>query len=125
LFTQLDERLAMNLHQPSGLTPERLQIFIAGLSGMAPDEVRKAKLLFIRNEIAQLRAMKTNHAGLAVAQGCFAIIPLFWPVLWAQRSGMRAALTMQTEQIQNALSVWREDLGVEAIFLESELAKLL
>jgi len=108
----------------SGLTPERLQLFIAGLSGMAPDEVRKAKLLFIKNEISQLRAIKTSFAGFGVAQGCFAIVPIFWPVLWAQRSGMKAALTMQSEQIRNALSVWKNDLGADGLQLEQELQAL-
>jgi hypothetical protein len=100
-------------------------MFIAGLSGMAPDEVRKAKLLFIRNEISQLRALKTSFAGFGVVQGCFAIIPIFWPILWAQRSGMKAAVTLHSEQIRNALSVWGEDLGADASALEAELSALL
>jgi hypothetical protein len=100
-------------------------MFIAGLSGMAPDEVRKAKSLFIRNEISQLRALKTTFAGFGVAQGCFAIIPLFWPILWAQRSGMKAAVTLHSEQIRNALLVWGEDLGADASALEAELSALL
>lgn len=113
------------MNQPAtGLTPERLQLFIAGLSGMAPDEVRKAKLLFIRNEISQLRALKTSFAGFGAAQGCFAIIPFFWPVLWAQRSGMKAALTLQIEQIRNALSVWKDDLGADSVQLEQDLRLL-
>lgn len=100
-------------------------MFIAGLSGMAPDEIRKAKLLFIRNEISQLKAIKASHAGFGVVQGCFAIIPIFWPILWAQRSSMNAAVTMHTEQIRNALLVWKEDLGPDAEVLEAELATLV
>jgi hypothetical protein len=38
---------------------------------------------------------------------------------------MNATLTMQAEQIRNALSVWREDLGRDAAALEAELAALL
>lgn len=108
----------------AGLTPERLQMFIAGLTGMAPDEVRKAKLLFIRNEIAQLRALKASYAGFSVAQGCFAIIPVFWPILWVQRSSMNAAVTMHVEQIRNALIVWGDDLGADTAALEQELTAL-
>jgi hypothetical protein len=108
----------------AGLTPEKLQLFIAGLSGLPTEEVRKAKLLFIKNEISQLRALKSSMAGFGVAQGCFAIIPIFWPILWAQRSGMNAAVTMQTEQIRNALAVWRDDLGSDAAELEFELNSL-
>ena len=120
---ELGKVFAMDLSQ-TGLTPEKLQLFIAGLSGLPADEVRKAKLLFIRNEISQLRALKTSMAGFGVAQGCFAIIPIFWPILWAQRSGMNAAVTMQTEQIRNALAVWRDDLGPDAAELERELSLL-
>lgn len=108
----------------TGLTPEKLQLFIAGLSGLSGDEVRKAKLLFIRNEMSQLKALNTTMAGFGVAQGCFALIPVFWPILWMQRSGMNAALTLQKDQIRNALSVWKDDLGSEGPQLEAELENL-
>ena len=111
--------------QQSGLTPEKLQMFIAGLSGMAPDEIRKAKLLFIRNEISQLRAIKTSFAGFSVVQGCFMIIPIFWPILWAQRSAMKASVRLHSEQVQNALYVWKDDLGADADLLEQELRSLI
>lgn len=104
-----------------GLTPENLQLFVAGLSGLDPEEVRKAKLLFVRNELSQLRAMKTSLTGLGTAQGCFSVIPIFWPIIKAQRSGMNAMLTLQKEQIQNALLVWRDDLGEDAWAIEREL----
>jgi hypothetical protein len=96
-------------------------MFVAGLSGLAADEVRKAKLLFLRNEISQLRALKQSFSGFGVAQGCFAVIPIFWPILRAQRSTMNAAVSMQAEQIRNAIAVWREDLGADAGQLEREL----
>lgn len=108
----------------TGLTPEKLQLFVAGLSGLDAEEVRKAKLLFIRNELSQLKAIKTNFAGFGVAQGCFAVIPIFWPILWAQRSSMNAALTLQKEQIENALSVWQSDLGEEGRQIARELQNL-
>ncbi len=108
----------------SGLTPEKLQLFIAGLSGLNDEEVRKAKLLFIRNELSQLKALKTSIAGFGVAQGCFAVMPFFWPILWAQRKFMDASLTLQKDQIRNALSVWREDLGDEGRQIQAELDAL-
>lgn len=83
----------MQSHQPTGLTPEKVQLFVAGLSGLSADEVRKAKLLLIRNELSQLRAPKKSLAGIAVAQGCFAIVPLFWPRSpYAQASPSRPKL---------------------------------
>jgi hypothetical protein len=111
-------------NQQTGLTPEKLQLFLAGLSGLSGDEVRKAKLLFIRNEVSQLKALKASMAGIGVAQAFFAIIPIFWPIFWAQRSGMNAALTLQKDQIRNALSVWRDDLGGDAKEIEMELDAL-
>lgn len=112
----------MNNHQfNQGLTPEKLQLFLAGLSGLNGDEVRKAKLLFIRNEVSQLKALKATVSGFGVAQGCFAIIPIFWPILWLQRTSMTAALTLQKDQILNALSVWGDDLGEDARAIGREL----
>lgn len=108
----------------SGLTPERLQLFLASLSGLNGDEVRKAKLLFLKNAISELKALQTSMAGFGVAQGCFAVIPVFWPILWAQRKAMNAAVTLQKDQVRNALSVWREDLGDEARRIEVELESM-
>lgn len=114
---------SMNPHQQGyqGLTPERLQLFAAGLSGMDPDEIRKAKLLFIKNEISQFKASLATMDGFMKLQGCFSLIPIFWPMLKAQRTTMKAAITMQIEQIQNAIDVWREDLGEDAAELEATL----
>jgi hypothetical protein len=38
---------------PDFLSPEKLQLFVAGLSGLAPEEVRKAKLLYVRDAISE------------------------------------------------------------------------
>ena len=114
----------MNFNSKQGLTPEKLQMFVAGLSGLSDDEVRKAKLLFLLNEVSELKAIKAKFAGFGVAQGCFAIIPFFWPVLWAQRKGMEAAITLQKEQVLNALAVWRDDLGDDARKIEMKVDSL-
>lgn len=114
----------MHPHQPNNLTPEKLQLFVAGLSGLNADEIRKAKLLFIRNEVSELKALKTSIQGFGTAQGCFAVIPIFWPVLKAQRTSMNAALTLKKDQIRNALLVWADDLGADRQAIESELDQL-
>jgi hypothetical protein len=114
----------MHQNTNNGLTPEKLQLFVAGLSGLNADEIRKAKLLFIRNELSELKALKTSMAGFGVAQGCLAIIPIFWPILWAQRKGMDAALTLQKDRIRNALLVWQDDLGDDRHQIEAELESL-
>lgn len=91
---------------------------------MNPDETRKAKLLFIRNELSQLKATKETFKGFGVAQWLFAIIPIFWPILYAQKKSMDAALTLQKDQIRNALAVWGDDLGKDRFTIEQELEAL-
>ena len=114
----------MDLNSRQGLTPERLQLFLAGLLGLKEDEVRKARLLFIKNELSELKAIGISIAGFGVAQGCFAIISVFWPILWAQRKSIDAAMTLQKEQVLNALTVWGDDLGDEARKIEVEIESL-
>jgi len=110
--------------QNQGLTPEKLQLFIAGLTGMSKEEAGKAKLLFIKNEIAEYRMLKTQHAAFWKMQGCFAIVPIFWPIMRGQKILLTTALDMHREQLQNAFDVWRGDLGHHAAELESQLREL-
>jgi hypothetical protein len=109
------------MNQPhDSLSPEKLQLFVAGLSGLAPDEVRKAKVLYIRNAISEYRAMSDSLAGFGVAQGCFSIIPIFWPIIAAQKRMMNAQLRLMKERVQNAIDVWRDDLRGERFELDGE-----
>jgi hypothetical protein len=106
--------------QPDFLSPEKLQLFIAGLSGLAPEEVRKAKVLYIRNAISEYRAMVASMQGFRTAQGCMSIVPLSWPVLGAQRRMMDAHLRLAKERIRNAIDVWRDDLRGERFDFDDE-----
>jgi hypothetical protein len=100
-------------HPADSLSPEKLQLFLAGLSGLPVDEIRKAKSLYLRNAISEYKAMEASLAGFGVAQGCLAIIPIFWPILYAQRRMLNAQRTLFQERIQNALDVWHDDLAGE------------
>lgn len=96
------------------LSQDRLQMFIAGLSGLAPGEIRKAKILYIRNSISEYKALKTSYGAAGLVQVFFMIIPVFWPILYLQRRAMRAEEKMFRERIENALEVWADDLqGVD------------
>ena len=107
--------------QPSEfLSSERLQLFVAGLSGLAPEEVRKAKLLYLRNAIAEFEAMQASYQGFGQAQGCMSIIPLFWPIIGAQKRMMAAQLKLGKDRIRNAIDVWRGDLKGERFLLDGE-----
>lgn len=107
--------------QPSdSLSPERLQFFVAGLSGLAPEEVRKAKVLYIRNAISEYRAMRVSMQGFGQVQGCFSIIPLFWPIISAQKRMIGAQLQLAKDRIRNAIDVWRSDLRGETFEIDNE-----
>ena len=97
----------------NSLSPEKLQLFIAGLSGLPAEEVRKAKSLYIRNAIAEYRALQAGLTGFGQAQGCFSVIPIFWPILGAQKGMMNAQLDLARQRINNAIHVWRDDLSGE------------
>lgn len=92
---------------------------------MDASEARKAKLLLIKNEISSLKAQKDSFASFGCVQSVFAIVPIFWPILYAQRRIMNTALNHQKEQIQNALDVWRDDLGSDFFNLSQELDSLV
>lgn len=115
----------MDCDQPKdSLSPEKIQLFTAGLSGLAPAEVRKAKSLYLRNALSEFRMAKDQMANFGIVQIFFAIIPLFWPFLIVQRRMMKTGLNLYQERIRNALTVWKEDLGDEYALLEQELNRL-
>jgi hypothetical protein len=110
----------MNQQPSESLSPEKLQLFVAGLSGLAPEEVRKAKVLYLRNAISEYRALQASFQGFGVAQGCLSIIPVFWPIIWAQKRMMSAQSQLARERILNAIDVWRDDLKGERFQFDGE-----
>jgi hypothetical protein len=105
--------MSMDQNPIDALSPEKMQLFMAGLSGLAPEEVRKAKVLYIRNAISELKAMRAGVDGFARPQGCLAIIPLFWPVMSLQKKIIDAQTQLAKERIRNAIDVWNDDLKGE------------
>jgi hypothetical protein len=112
--------VAVQQQSSDPLSPEKLQLFAAGLSGLAPEEVRKAKLLYLRNAISEYKATQASYAGFGQAQGCFSIIPIFWPIIGAQKKMMAAQLQLSRDRIRNAIDVWRSDLKGERFELDGE-----
>ncbi len=106
---------------PSGLASANMQMFAASLSGLSADDVRKAKLLFLRNEIAQLRAIVANNSAWRIGTLAMFIMPLCWPMLYAQRKTMKVNAQLQADRIRNALSVWAYDLDGHNASLRQEL----
>jgi hypothetical protein len=106
--------------QGDPLAPEMMQLFVAGLSGLAPEEVRKAKLLYIRNATSQYQAMKANIQAFGQAQGCMSIIPIFWPMQRAQKQMLQAQMQLGRDRIRNAIDVWRDDLKGERFVIDGD-----
>ena len=102
------------------ISPEKLQLFVAGLTGLAPQEVRKAKVLYLRNAISEFHATKASYEGFGQAQGCMSMIPVFWPILAAQKRIMGAQLQLAKDRITNAIQVWRDDLKGERFELDGQ-----
>jgi hypothetical protein len=110
----------MHQQQSDFMSPEKLQLFVATLSGLAPEEVRKAKLLYLRNAISELKAMQSSFEGFGQAQGCMSIIPVFWPIIGAQKRMMAAQFQLGKDRIRNAIDVWRSDLKGERFVIDGE-----
>lgn len=95
------------------LSPEKLQLFVAGLAGLPRDEIRKAKSLYIRNAICEFKALDESLKAFGILQLFFAIIPFFWPILYVQRRMMNSHRRLAGERIRNAIAVWKDDLAGE------------
>jgi len=92
------------------LSPEKMQLFLATLAHLPPQEIQKAKLLYIRNSIAEFRALETTMASFGKLQGCMSIIPFFWPIIALQKKMMNAQVDLARQRITNAIDVWQDDL---------------
>ena len=108
---------------PDFLAPQQIQTFVAGLAGLSQEEIRKAKLLYIKNALSEYKSLKTNFQAFGILQIVFAIIPFFWPILWMQRVSMNATTKLYQERISNALEVWQDDLGDDVVEFERQLAE--
>jgi len=97
-------------HRVDPLDPEQLQRFVATLAELPPQDMREAKLLYIRNAIAELRAREQVFESFGKFQGCLGIIPVFWPVIAMQKKMMEANKQLSQQRIVNAIDVWRDDL---------------
>ena len=122
--TTIVQNSQLNQRPVESLTPEKLQMFVAGLSALAPEEVRKAKVLYLRNAIAEFRALQASNEGFKATQGCFSIIPIFWPILKVQKKVLAAQLQLGKDRIHNAIDVWRDDLRGERFELDDEVIRV-
>jgi len=90
--------------------PEALTEFAASVAELPPEERQKAKLLYIRNGIAEFRAFEQTMAALPRPSGCLSILPFVGRVAQLQQTLIGGQLDLQRQQIVNAIDLWRDDL---------------
>ncbi len=99
--------------QVDSLSPQAMQMFVSGLAGLPEAEMNKAKTLYIRNAISEYNAQIASYKAHDFMLMFFALIPLFWPILYAGYRQKKSQLKMYSERIQNAIDVWGDDLNGE------------
>ncbi len=103
------------------LDPAALTAFVASLSALPAEEIRKAKSLFIRNAIADYRmSLKSCRAGLVVL-GILCVVPIVLIAFIPAFISHKAFKENGRQKILNALEVWRYDLGNDYEGLLAEL----
>ncbi|MFB2977430.1 hypothetical protein [Microseira sp. BLCC-F43] len=106
------------------LSPEKLQLFIAGLSGLSKEEIRKAKSLYIRNAISEYHALVETHKAFEQAAALHNLIPIFWPMLSGARRMQEVDERLARQRILDAIEVWQEDLAGEVFAIDPEETQL-
>lgn len=104
-----------------GLDASMLSAFAASLSALPSDEVRKAKLLFIKNAIADYRMALKAQRGIMIIMGILCIIPVFLVVFIPGYLGYKAAKENGRAKIMNAIEIWGDELGDEKAALIADL----
>jgi len=92
------------------LAPDKMQLFVASLAGLAPAEINKAKVLYIRNAIDEYEAELLSTQASKWMFLLFALVPLFWPFLYVAKKSMDAHFEMARRRVHNAIEVWGDDL---------------
>jgi hypothetical protein len=101
------------------LSPEQLQRFPTGLSGLVPGEVKKAKVLYILNAISEYHAMRSSVQAFALPRGCLPFTSLLRPTAQMQKI-IDAQMQLSKERIRNAIHVWKDDLAGEQFQVDGE-----
>jgi hypothetical protein len=86
-----------------------LMAFAATLGHLPPDEVERAKVLYVKNALTDYHTACASMRGMMIVFIVLSIIPLFWLVTIPGLLGMRAARRNLREKIANAIQVWGLD----------------
>lgn len=98
-------------HRPSPLEIRQLAEFDATLGEAPEEEKRRKRIAYLNDAVRQMQMGKSLLKGFGCVVIPFAIIPLFWPILFFVWYLRKKALGMMNSQLQSALEYWgiRED----------------
>ena len=114
-----------------------LSAFAASLNHLDREEIQKAKVLFIKNEILKYKTSYKTQPLFLIWIGfictfmffgtitvflLFAVLPLFF--FYMAFSSVKTNLKNYKQQIANALEIWKEDLGDDYTELKTKLEKI-
>lgn len=92
------------------MSPESIQLFLAGLNGLNKPEITKAKELYIRNAISEYHFEIKSHKNSYFTMALHLLVPFFWPILFGALKENKIRIEERKSKIENALEVWKDDL---------------
>ena len=100
------------------LSQNSMNAFLVGLAGLPKDELKKAKLLFIRNAIIEYNNQKKQLKN-------FLYIPVLgWLYLLLNIPFISTEFENQKNKILNEIDIWKEDLVGETFVLDNKEIKI-
>lgn len=100
------------------LSEEKIGSFVSGLAGLSPDELKKAKVLFIRNAITEYNATKETYKKMLY-------IPVIGWLSYLMNLPFQATVFKGMKQkIFNSIEVWKDDLAGETFNIDGEEIQL-
>lgn len=93
-------------HQPSPLEIKQLAEFDASLGDAPEAEKRRKRIVYLNDAVRQIGLGQSILKGFGCVLIPFAIIPLFWPVLFFMWFVRKKALGLMDSQLQSALEYW-------------------
>ncbi|MEM7594581.1 MAG: hypothetical protein AAF383_24280 [Cyanobacteria bacterium P01_A01_bin.83] len=119
------------------MNPGDFSAFAASLKNLTKEEIRQAKVLYMKRAITGYESYCQNIPLFLLLAGCvcmfmffnsitvfpfFALLPLLF--LFYTFKSIKNSLRYSKKQINNALEIWKEDLGDDYFKFKIELEKI-
>jgi hypothetical protein len=98
--------------------------FLASIAKLDGPAARTAKLNYVRNAVISYSVYLEDVRTFSFLQISFAVVPVFWPLLYVQRKSIMKGARRQRDQISHALDLWSAELSKDGLALRTELDAL-